>query len=61
LGRGAEILAATINTTVVVTAGIHWHNISEEGIRKVTENSQILIELILDRINKKMAREKVKG
>ncbi|MBW1732383.1 MAG: hypothetical protein JRJ75_16130 [Deltaproteobacteria bacterium] len=33
----AEILAATINTIVVVTAGIHWHNISEEGIRKVTK------------------------
>ena len=57
----AEILAAAINTTVVVTAGIHWHNISEEGIRKVTENSQILIELIMDQINKKMAREKLKG
>ena len=44
----AEILAAAINTTVVVTAGIHWHNTSEEGIRKVTEKSQILIGLILE-------------
>jgi len=26
----AEILAATLNTQVVVTAGMHWDNISEE-------------------------------
>ena len=46
----AEILAAVLNTTVVVTAGIHWDQITEEGINKVLQNSQILIDLILTRI-----------
>ncbi len=46
----AEILAAVLNTTVVVTAGIHWDQITEEGINKVLQNSQVLIDLILTRI-----------
>jgi hypothetical protein len=46
----SEILAAALNTQVVVTAGIHWDNISKEGIEKVIRNSEILIDLILDKI-----------
>ena len=46
----AEILAATLNTQVVVTAGMHWDNISEEGIRIVIRNVQILVELILGKM-----------
>ena len=46
----SEILAAALNTSVVVTAGIHWDNISKDGIQKVTENSKILVDLILERI-----------
>lgn len=46
----SEILAAALNTPVVVTAGIHWDNISKDGIRKVIENSKILVDLILERI-----------
>ena len=46
----SEILAAALNTQVVVTAGIHWDNISEEGIRKVIRNSEILVDLILEKI-----------
>jgi len=46
----SEILAAALNTPVVVTAGIHWDNISEEGIQKVIENSKILVDLILEKI-----------
>jgi len=48
----SEVLAATLNTSVVVTAGIHWDEITPEGIQRVMENSQILIEMILDRIGK---------
>ena len=48
----SEVLAATLNTSVVVTAGIHWDEITPEGIQSVMENSQILIEMILDRIGK---------
>ena len=43
----SEILAAVLDTRVVVTAGIHWDNISEEGIKQVISNSKILVDLIL--------------
>jgi hypothetical protein len=46
----SEILAAALNTPVVVTAGIHWDNISKDGIQKVIENSKILVDVILERI-----------
>jgi hypothetical protein len=46
----SEILAAALNTQVVVTAGIHWENISEEGVQKIIWNSKILVDLILERI-----------
>ncbi len=45
----AEILAAALNTTVVVTAGIHWDNLDAEGISRVLQNSEILIDLILQK------------
>jgi gallate decarboxylase subunit D len=44
----AERLAAALNTSVVVTAGIHWDNISQTGIERVVENSKILMDLILE-------------
>lgn len=46
----SEVLAATLNTRVVVTAGIHWDNLSKKGIDKAIENSGILIEMILEKI-----------
>jgi hypothetical protein len=46
----AEILAAVLNTRVVVTAGIHWDNLDQEGIQEVVRNSETLLEMILARI-----------
>jgi hypothetical protein len=46
----AEILAATLKTNVVVTAGIHWDNLPPEGIQRVIENSNILVEMILEKL-----------
>ena len=46
----SEVLAAALNTAVVVTAGIHWDNIEPEGIQKVIRNSKILVDLILDKL-----------
>jgi hypothetical protein len=46
----SEILSAALSTSVVVTAGIHWDNINEEGIQKIIENSKILVDLILETI-----------
>jgi hypothetical protein len=45
----AEILAATLKTNVVVTAGIHWDNLPPEGLERVIRNSEILVEMILER------------
>lgn len=45
----AEILAAALNTTVVVTAGIHWDNLDAEGISRVLQNGETLIQLILEK------------
>lgn len=47
----SEVLSAALNTQVVVTAGIHWDNIDEQGIKKVLRNSEILLDLILERIS----------
>ena len=46
----AEILAATLKTNVVVTAGIHWDNLPPEGIQRVIRNSEILVDMILGKI-----------
>ena len=43
----SEKLAAALNANVVVTAGIHWHNISKDGIGKVMNNTKILADLVL--------------
>lgn len=46
--QAAEKLAAALNARVVVTAGIHWDNLSEAGINQIIENSRNLITLILE-------------
>jgi hypothetical protein len=46
----AEILAATLETQVVVTAGIHWDNLSPEAIRQIIRHSEILVDTILARL-----------
>jgi hypothetical protein len=46
----AEVLAAALNTRVVVTAGIHWDNIKAEGIQQVIANSEKLVDAILKHI-----------
>lgn len=45
----AEILAATLKTQVVVTAGIHWDNLAPEAIQQIIRHSEILVEMILAR------------
>ncbi|MBW2432128.1 MAG: hypothetical protein JRF36_00905, partial [Deltaproteobacteria bacterium] len=46
----AEILAAALETQVVVTAGIHWDNLSPEAIRQIIRHSEILVDTILARL-----------
>lgn len=45
----SEYLAATFNTRVVVTAGIHWDNLTDEDIGQILKNSDVLLELICKR------------
>lgn len=47
----SEVLAAVLDTRVVVTAGIHWDNISKDGIRKIISNSKMLVDLILKEVS----------
>lgn len=52
LAKAAAIaLAARFNTKTVVTAGIHWDKLDEEGIQAVIANSMRLTDLIIDRIS----------
>jgi len=45
----AEILAATLKTQVVVTAGIHWDNLDEKAILGIIKNSELLVDMILEK------------
>jgi hypothetical protein len=48
--RAAETLAAAIEGRTVVTAGVHWDNLSEEGIGQVIQNTAELIKMIKARL-----------
>ena len=48
----AEALAAALNAVVTVTAGIHWDNITEQGIGDVNRHVKELIDLILEKLGK---------
>ena len=51
LAREAALaIAAAVNSAVVVTAGIHWDNLDEDGIDQVVKNSRTLIKLILEQL-----------
>ena len=50
----AEILAATLKTNVVVAAGIHWDNLPPEAIQRVIKNSEVLVEMILEKIGSEL-------
>ncbi len=56
----AEELASRLNATVVVTAGMHWSNITKKGILEVEANSQILADMILNRIKTTVDSEEIK-
>ncbi len=45
----AEILAAALNTQVVVTAGIHWDDLDTQSIQRIIQNSEVLVDNILEK------------
>ncbi len=46
----AELLAAELETCVVVTAGIHWDNLDETGIRSIETLCRDLIQGLLKKL-----------
>ena len=46
----AKKLTSALETKVVVTAGIHWDNLSAEGIQKVNRNCEVLVTTVQQRI-----------
>jgi hypothetical protein len=48
--EAAEKISSALNTNVTVTAGIHWDDIDEEGIKVVIENSRQLVTMIIEEI-----------
>jgi hypothetical protein len=53
--EASEFLAAALNTRVVVTAGIHWDNLDEEGLRAVIQNSHALVKRIAEEMKEASA------
>jgi gallate decarboxylase subunit D len=44
------LLASRLNARVVVTAGMHWEKINDEGIDKVIENSNTIARMVLEKL-----------
>ena len=51
--EAAERLSAALNRNTTVTAGIHWDNINEAGIKTIVENSRQLVNMILDEMSRR--------
>ena len=48
--EAAVKISSALNTNVTVTAGIHWDDIDEEGIKAVIKNSRQLVTMIIKEI-----------
>jgi len=54
--EAAEKISSALDTNITVTAGIHWDDIDEAGIKGVIENSRHLVEMIIERIATKKSK-----
>jgi len=50
----AEQLSAAFDTKAVVTVGIHWDNLSPEGLRKINVNCEILVKAVQRRMRSEL-------
>lgn len=48
----AEKISAALGAKVVVTAGIHWDDLDQAGIKSVLANSEQLVQLLIDQLRK---------
>jgi len=49
--EAAETISAALDRNVTVTAGIHWDDIDEAGIRAVLEHSRALVNMIIGQMS----------
>ena len=49
----ASKIAAALNRMVVLTAGIHWDNLTPEVIEKIVANTEALTRMIIDKAKEK--------
>ena len=50
--EAAERLAAALDTTVVVTAGIHWDDLGADGIKAVQTHCSEIVALLIERLRR---------
>lgn len=48
----AEKISAALEAKVVLTAGIHWDDLDQAGIKSVLANSEQLVQLLIDQLRK---------
>jgi len=53
----AEQLSAALDTKAVVTVGIHWDDLSKEGLRKINMNCEVLVKAVLRKIQSELGGE----
>jgi len=56
--KASEFLAAALDVRVVVTAGVHWDDLDEEGIQTVIQKSGALVKRISEVMKKPSSRRK---
>ena len=49
----AKQISSALNRMVVVTAGIHWDNLTPEAIEKIVANTEALTRMIIDKAKEK--------
>lgn len=54
--EAAERISSALNTNVTVTAGVHWENIDEVGMKNVMKNSRQLVQMIIERMSTKESK-----
>ena len=50
--EAADRLAAALDTTVVVTAGIHWDDLGADGIKAVQTHCSEIVALLIERLRR---------
>lgn len=48
----AEKISAALAAKVVVTAGIHWDDLDQAGIKTVLANSEQLVQMLIDQLGR---------